>query len=197
MASEPPKVLLSYSHDSPEHQQRVLTLANRLRADGIDCMIDQYVLVPASGWPLWMERQIEASEFVLIVCTETYYRRVRDDEESGKGLGVRWEGRLIYRALYEDGRSNTKFIPVLFETGDSVYIPGPVGGTNSYLVQTERGYEDLYRRLTNQPLTIKPELGRLRSLPPPNANRKARLPWNRYFRIFRNAIRTLPVGRMC
>ena len=134
MASEPPKVLLSYSHDSPEHQQRVLTLANRLRADGIDCMIDQYVVVPAAGWTLWMEKQIEASDFVLMVCIETYFRRIRDDEESGKGLGVRWEGRLIYRALYRDGRSNTKFIPVLFETGDSVHIPGPVGDTNFYLV---------------------------------------------------------------
>jgi SEFIR domain len=43
MASEPPKVLISYSHDSPEHAQHVLELANRLRADGIDCTIDQYV----------------------------------------------------------------------------------------------------------------------------------------------------------
>ena len=56
MASDPPKVLISYSHDSPEHQKRVLRLANRLRADGIDCTIDQYVLVPEQGWPHWMEQ---------------------------------------------------------------------------------------------------------------------------------------------
>jgi hypothetical protein len=67
MASEPPKVLISYGHDSPEHEKRVLTLANRLRADGIDCMIDQYVVVPAEGWTLWMEKQIEASDFVLSI----------------------------------------------------------------------------------------------------------------------------------
>ena len=72
MASDAPKVLISYSHDSPEHAERVLKLSNRLREDGIDCTIDQYVVVPEEGWPLWMERQIEASEFVLIVCTETY-----------------------------------------------------------------------------------------------------------------------------
>jgi TIR domain len=76
--------MLSYSHDSPEHQQRVLALTNRLRADGINCMIDQCVVVPAAGWTLWMERQIEASDFVLMVCTETFYRRVRDDEAFGK-----------------------------------------------------------------------------------------------------------------
>jgi TIR domain len=166
MPSQPPRVLISYSHDSPEHEQRVLTLANRLRGDGIDCTIDQYVLVPEEGWPLWMERQIEDSDFVLMVCTETYFRRVRDEEESGKGLGVRWEGRLIYHAIYRAEMRNTKFIPVLFDAGDTAHIPGPVGDTNFYLVQTEHGYEDIYRRLTNQPRAIKPELGKLRSLPP-------------------------------
>src|ERR1700680_4754460 len=119
MASAPPKVLISYSHDSPEHEQRVLELSNRLRGDGIDCTIDQYVVVPEEGWTLWMERQVRDSNFVLMVCTPTYYRRVADEEEPGKGLGIRWEGRLIYQALYGEGRSNTKFILVLFEVGDS------------------------------------------------------------------------------
>jgi hypothetical protein len=149
MASQPPKVLISYSHDSPEHEEHVLELSKRLRADGVDCMIDQYVLVPEEGWTLWMERQIRNSKFVLMICTETYHQRVVDEEESGKGLGVRWEGRLIYQALYREGRNNTKFIPVLFDAGDSSHIPGPVGDTTFYLVHSERGYEDLYRRLTS------------------------------------------------
>jgi hypothetical protein len=46
-----------------------------------------------------------------------------------------------------------------------VHIPGPVGDINSYLVQTEHGYEDLYRRLSNQRRPIKPEPGKLLSLP--------------------------------
>jgi hypothetical protein len=44
MASDPPKVLISYSHDSPEHQKRVLTLAqspsrrrHRLRNRSLCC----------------------------------------------------------------------------------------------------------------------------------------------------------------
>jgi TIR domain len=103
MASEPPKVLISYSHDSPEHEQRVLELANCFRADGIDCMIDQYVMVPEEGWPLWMERQIKNSNFVLMICTEKYYKRVLGQEQPGKGLGVRWEGNLIYSESAGDG----------------------------------------------------------------------------------------------
>ena len=38
MASDPrerPRVFISYSHDSDEHRERVLALANRLRSDGV------------------------------------------------------------------------------------------------------------------------------------------------------------------
>lgn len=31
-----PTVLISYSHDTPEHEARVLDLCNRLRARGVD-----------------------------------------------------------------------------------------------------------------------------------------------------------------
>lgn len=70
-----PKVFISYSHDSPEHKDRVLHLSDRLRADGIDCNIDQYETSPPEGWPRWMVNQIEEADFVLVVCTETYERR--------------------------------------------------------------------------------------------------------------------------
>ncbi|MCP4656050.1 MAG: hypothetical protein GY856_11605, partial [bacterium] len=36
MTDDAPRVFLSYSHDSDEHRDRVLALADRLRADGID-----------------------------------------------------------------------------------------------------------------------------------------------------------------
>jgi SEFIR domain len=60
MASEPPKVFISYSHDSPEHEKRVLELAERLRADGVDAQLDQYVAgAPYEGWPRWMLDRLE------------------------------------------------------------------------------------------------------------------------------------------
>ncbi|MCP3964217.1 MAG: hypothetical protein GY719_40825 [bacterium] len=36
-----PRVFLSYTHDSPEHVERVLGLANRLRGEGVDANLDQ------------------------------------------------------------------------------------------------------------------------------------------------------------
>lgn len=68
----PHKVFISYSHDSEKHQRNVLSLANRLRNEGIDCIIDQYEESPSEGWVRWAINRIEGADFVLVVCTEQY-----------------------------------------------------------------------------------------------------------------------------
>ena len=158
-----PKVFISYSHDTPEHEKLILELSNRLRKSGVDANIDQYQVVPSQGWPLWMEKEIRDSQFVLVVCTETYLRRVMK-EETGKGLGVMWESSIIYQYLYNAGLSNEKFIPVILEHRNTEFIPMPLQPTTYFDVSTDRGYEDLFRRLTNQPRITKPELGELETL---------------------------------
>ena len=40
----PPKVFLSYSHDSPTHKQWVRKLATDLRKNGVDDILDQWDL---------------------------------------------------------------------------------------------------------------------------------------------------------
>ena len=164
--THPPLVFISYSHDSPEHADRVLALSDHLRADGIDCILDQYEDSPPEGWPRWMDRQIRAADFVLMICTPTYYRRVMGEEEPGTGHGVAWESTLIYQYIYNEGTSNTRFIPVLLEGAYESDIPVPWQGVKQYRPTTTKGYEDLYRRLTGQPLTPKPALGTRRTLPP-------------------------------
>jgi tetratricopeptide (TPR) repeat protein len=162
----PPIVFISYSHDSQEHADRVLALSDRLRAGGIDCILDQYQDSPPEGFPRWMDRQIRAADFVLMICTPTYYRRVMGDEEPDKGHGVAWESTLIYQYIYNEGASNTRFIPVLLEAAHESAIPVPWQGVKHYRPTTSEGYEELYRRLTGQPFIPKPALGTLRALPP-------------------------------
>jgi hypothetical protein len=70
------RVFLSYSHENQEHRHRVLMLAESLRSDGFDAVIDQYVAgTPSEGWPRWMLKQIALADYVLLICTATYYRR--------------------------------------------------------------------------------------------------------------------------
>src|SRR5438046_2751140 len=120
-----PKVFISYSHDSPDHKDRILALSNRLREDGVDCRIDQYEQSPTDGWALWCETQIEQSTFVLVACTETYLRRFKKKEVPQKGLGATWEGHIITQELYDAQGQNTKFIPITFDPADSEFIPVP------------------------------------------------------------------------
>ena len=165
-SSTPPKVFISYSHDSQEHKDRVLSLADRLRSDGIDCNIDQYEESPAQGWPRWMLNQLEWADFVLVVCTERYNLRFRGQEEPGKGRGVTWEGAVISQELYDAQVKSTKFIPVIFSSADEVHIPIVISGFSRYKLDSKDGYNNLYRRLSNQHDTPKPELGKLKKLTP-------------------------------
>jgi hypothetical protein len=160
-----PKVFISYSHDSDQHAERVLQLADRLTADGILVDLDQYTKEPAEGWPLWMTKRILEADFVLLVCTDTYYKRVMRYEEPGTGLGVKWEGNLIYNKIYTNDTLNPKFIPVLFSEGEASDIPDPLQGVTRYRIDSSDGYDDLYRRLTNQPYIIPPRLGLIKTLP--------------------------------
>lgn len=162
--SDHPKVFISYSHDSREHKDRVLELSDRLCDDGIDCHLDQYEESPAEGWPRWMVNQIEDADFVLVVCTENYERRFRGMEDTGKGLGVKWEGAIITQEVYDAEAHNTTFIPVLFSPDHSAYIPIVLRGATRYEIKTDEGYIDLYRRLTGQHPTPKPELGPIRPM---------------------------------
>jgi hypothetical protein len=88
-----PSAFISYTHDSDAHKKRVAELATRLRAEGIDCDLDEWVVSPPEGWPKWMLKHVMSDKFVLVVCTELYFRRVTGLDESG-GLvllcHIRW-----------------------------------------------------------------------------------------------------------
>jgi len=163
-------VFISYSHDSQAHKDRVLGLAKRLRADGVDCIIDSYIQSPPEGWPKWMDRQLKDAQYVLIICTATYWRRVMDEEAPGKGKGVKWESTLTYQYIYDTDAKNTRFIPVLFDPADCQHIPTILKGVTVYYENTPEKYEELLRRLTNQPKYIKPDLGPAKILPPKEVN---------------------------
>jgi hypothetical protein len=162
----PPKVFISYSHDTPEHSAAVLSIADRLRADGVDAILDVYEPAPSQGWPRWMNEQIEAADCVLIVCTKTYLARFERRAPARTGRGVKWEGAIITQKLYEDELANSKYIPLVLAADDAVHVPPPLRPVTYYDLSSVLGYERLYRRLTDQPETPRPELGTLRVLPP-------------------------------
>ena len=138
------RLFISYSHDSEAHKTLVLRFCERLRKDGFETTLDQYINgSPSQGWPRWMAGQLKAATYVLVICTETYYRRFNGDEMPDQGKGVDWEGALITQAIY-DARSNIlKFVPVLFASSDEEFIPEPLQAISHYTLTSEDRYKKL------------------------------------------------------
>lgn len=168
------KIFISYSHepDSEAHSQFVLSLSEQLREDGIDCYIDQYINgAPPEGWQRWMEKHIEQANFVLVVCTSTYLKRFKGEDRNG-GLGVNFEGAIISQVLYDHFQQNTKFIPIIPESGSIDNVPLMLKRGTTYKINNDfensSEYEKLYRVLTGQPRVKPKPIGSHKSYPETN-----------------------------
>ncbi|WP_244930840.1 SEFIR domain-containing protein [Nocardioides sp. W7] len=160
------RVFISYTHDSDAHRQSVLDLADRLRREGLDVSIDRWVNgTPLQGWPAWMEDEVEAADFTLVVCTPSYYERYRNHGDPTTGKGGRWESILIRDRIYADTTRRTRYVPVLIGGADQSSVPEVLReSVTRYRIPDE--YNSLYRYLTGQPEDVAPPIGSIRHLPP-------------------------------
>ncbi len=153
-------IFISYSHDSDAHRAFVLSLANQLRENGLECQIDQYINgFPPEGWLRWMEVQIKKADFVLIVCTHPYLQRYCG-QYLEEGRGGNFEGLIISQTLYDNYHLNKKFIPVIPEHGSLDDVPMQLKGISTCYRLFE-DYDKLYRVLTKQPPVKPPPIGPL------------------------------------
>ena len=158
------RVFISYSRESVDQENRVLALSDRLCREGIDAVLDQYVQAPSQGWAKWMLEHFEESNFIIVVCTEVYDRRSRGLEPAGIGKGVKFETLLTYQDLLDGDSKSERIIPVVFQQEDLEFIPRPLKPFQSYILETDAGYEALYRRLTGQPRIVKPPSSGIKNL---------------------------------
>ena len=166
MSKKAPHVFISYSHDSNDHKEQVLALSERLRQDGIHTQLDQYVNgTPAERWPRWMLNQLDKAQFVLVVCTETYYRRFRGLESPNTGKGVDWEGALITQEIYDARSQELKFVPILFTVNQERFIPELLRGQAYYTLSSNSGYTALYDFLLGQAAVEPGMIGELKQRP--------------------------------
>jgi hypothetical protein len=169
-----PRIFISYSHDSPDHSERVLNLAWSLRDNGMEVELDQFHNEEIIDWPRWCNEQIsrEHSDFVLCICTAEYKRRVDGKAQPEKGKGVYWEGALLDDDIYDE-RGNRRIIPLLLGDETDSAIPRFVRGWTYCRLREftleDRGYEQLIRVLTRQAKVEKNALGAVPVLPSQHA----------------------------
>jgi len=152
----PPRVFISYSHDSAEHKKWVLDFSTTLRNRGADAILDQWDLKPGADLPHFMETHLESADYVLMICTEQYVEKAN----AGEG-GVGYEKMIITSSLLSKIDSS-KVIPIIRQSGTDkrpTFLKTKLYINFSNDSDLEYSLDDLLRVLLNAPLYEKPDIG--------------------------------------
>ena len=158
VAAGHPVVFISYSWDDEAHKKWVLNLANRLRANGVDVVLDRYYLKPGKSLPHFVETSIAKAHRVVIIFTPNY--KLKADGRRG---GVGYEYSIMNAELYNAQTTNDKVIPVLRAGSKEESIPTFMQQFIHIDVRKDENFEnsylDLIREIYNQPAIEVPQLG--------------------------------------
>lgn len=166
-----PKVFISYSWSSPEHEAWVLEFGERLLSDGILVILDKWDLKEGQDKYAFMELMVTDKKInkVLVICDKRY----RDKADSRDG-GVGTETQIISKKVYENVEQE-KFISIVKDRNDSgePYLPSYMSSRVYIDLSTDENYENNYQRLIKilygQPVLKKPPVG----VPPPYITEKS------------------------
>lgn len=155
------KVFVSYSWTTPQHEQWVLELAERLSGDGIVVILDKWDLKEGQDKHVFMEQMIhdESIAKVLVIC-DLGYQAKADDRKGGVGT----ETQLISKEVY-DNTAQEKFVPIVrqYDKDGKPCIPHFMSSRIYIDLSSddtfEENYQKLVRNLYGKPLLRRPPLG--------------------------------------
>ncbi len=150
----PPRVFISYSWDSPEHRLWVAKLARDLYGFGVEVILDQWHAAPGQDLTEFMERNVQDSDRVLVICTEIYAQKAQNRQG-----GVAYEQMLVTGEMMRNV-GTTKFIPIVRQTSQQRILP-PWLAARLYIDLSDgaayhAAVEDLARSLHNISVPIPP-----------------------------------------
>jgi hypothetical protein len=156
-----PKIFISYSWSTQEHQNWVIELAEKLMANGVSVIIDVWDFKEGQDKFSFMEKMVTDSQVskVLIICDKAYASKA--DRRSG---GVGTETQIISAELY-DKVVQTKFIPVVVEHENGHACVPTFIKSRKYIDLSDNAsggndFETLLRAIFDRPLHRKPPIGK-------------------------------------
>jgi len=156
-----PKLFISYSWSSPEHEEWVIDLATELRESGVDVILDKWDLKEGHDAHAFMEKMVTDPDIkkVAIICDKAY-----SDKADGRSGGVGTETQIITPEVYNE-QAQTKFVAVLKERDDRGMPYLPVYYRSRIYIDLSSdelhttNFEQLLRWVYDKPLYVKPDLG--------------------------------------
>ncbi len=152
-----PKIFISYSWTTVQHERWVVDLAERLSSDGIRVVLDRD-LREGQVKHAFMEQMVQDPEITkVLVIRDRGYQLKADDRKGGVGT----ETQLISKEVYENTEQE-KLIPIIREYDDKgkPCIPH-FAATRIYIDLSsddifEESYQKLVRNLYGKPLLRRP-----------------------------------------
>jgi hypothetical protein len=157
-----PKLFVSYSWTSPDHEAWVLSLATELRESGVEVILDKWDLKEGHDAYAFMEKMVTDPEIkkVILICDEAYVKKA--DKRTG---GVGTEAQIISGEIYAKS-DQSKFVAIVKERDveGKAYLPAyyksriyiDLSDPTTYSTNSEQ----LLRWIYDQPFYQKPELGK-------------------------------------
>lgn len=153
----PPRIFVSYSHDSQEHKDWVLGMSTRLVKNGVDVLLDQWDVTLGGDLPHFMNSGLTTADRVLAICTPTYVKKAN----AGEG-GAGYEGMVLTAQLMTNITAD-RIIPVIRRAGTAAIVPTFL--TSKLYIDFredssfETRYAELLRDIHGEKVSPRPPLG--------------------------------------
>lgn len=159
---ERPKAFVSYSWTSPQHEDFVIGLAERLVSDGVEVILDKWDLKEGHDKYVFMEQMVTDPDVAkVIIVSDKNYAEKADARKGGVGT----ESQIISAEVYSKAKQE-KFVPVVveFKEDGEPWLPSFLK-TRIYINLSSPDvfyaeYEKLIRNIYDRPLRAKPQIGK-------------------------------------
>ena len=149
-----PEVFLSYRHESEEHRRWVKRMAEGLRRDGVNALLDEWEINLGDSIADFAASAIFRVQAMLFLITEASVAAVESDEKSRSV--VKFEFQIANARRYKDG--NFRIIGIL-RSGERP--PNHLADTLYLDFRHDQDYDRQFKRLVNNLLgkSEKPGIG--------------------------------------
>lgn len=157
-----PKVFISYSWTSPEHQALIKSWAEQLMADGVEVVFDLFDLIEGQDKYAFMERMVTDKTVThVLIFSDQKYSEKADARKDGVGT----ESQIISEEVYKKVKQ-AKFIPIIceFDASGTPNLPTFLKSRKWIDFSTPdaaiKNWEHLIRLIYGKPEHEKPKLGK-------------------------------------
>ena len=178
-----PTCFLSYAWEGKRHERWVRRLAEALVSNGVVTHLDLWETHLGIDLPAYMERAIQESQFVALVCTPRYAERA-----NARVGGVGYEAGVITGEMFSAMSSRKKFIPILRGRDPHESLPSFLRNRKYLDARSTRRFQTYVKELlhhlwdqpaaSSPPIGPRPDLGKpvlIKDLPQGDASRLAQL----------------------